>query len=157
VNLIHNQRADRGQQLAARLRSEQQVKRFRRGDENVRRSPRNRLPLCRRRVPGAHLRPHFNVAAFLRPQRGANSRQRFLEVLVNVVAQRLQRRHIEDPCLVRQRSRQSFTKQRVQRGQKSRQRFARTRRRGDQRVAARLDRRPAAFLRFGGRSELLLE
>ena len=157
MDLIHNQRAHRRQHIPAGLRSQQQIERLRRGHENVRRFFGNGLPLRRRRVAGADFRPHFNVAPFARSHGGPNARQRFLQILVNVVAESFERRDINHARLVPQLSSQPFAKQLVERREECRQGFARTGRRGDQGVRARLNRRPAAFLWFGRRSEFPLE
>src|SRR5207244_637017 len=98
--------------------------------------------------------PHFDGAALARAQGGADAGQGFLEVFVNVVAECLERRDINHARLVSEPSGQSLAKQLVQRGEKGRQRLARTGRRGDQRVFARLNRGPTALLRFGRGSEL---
>ena len=157
MNFIDNQRARGGQHLSARLRSEQQVKRLRRGYQNVRRLFGDCLSFRSRRVAGADLRAHINVAPLARAQRRANPGQWFLQIFVNVVAEGLEGRHVNDACLVRERPGQPLAEESVQRRQKRGQGFARTGRRGDQGVSARLDRRPPALLGLGRRSEFLLE
>ena len=54
VDLVDDHRARRRQHRAAGLRAEQHVKRFRRGDDDVRRLAAHALALARRRVAGAH-------------------------------------------------------------------------------------------------------
>ena len=76
-----------------------------------------------------------------------NAGARLGEVLVDVRAERLERRHVEDADLVRQRRRETLLEQRVDGGEERRQRLARAGGRGDQRVPAGGDRVPAAQLR----------
>ena len=77
-----------------------------------------------------------------------NADARFGEVLVDVGAQRLQRRDVDDAHFIRKRSGEPFLQQIVERREKRRERFARAGRRGDERVATLGDGRPA--LRLGG-------
>ena len=66
VDLVDDERADVVQLLAAALRGDHQVQRLGRGDEDVRRTAHDRLPLGRRRVAAAHRRAdHGQVVAHL--------------------------------------------------------------------------------------------
>src|SRR3954464_5069247 len=76
---------------------------------------------------------------------------------MDVVAQRLQGRDIQDAKFIGQLARESFPKQLVQRCKKRSQRLAGACRRGDQRVGAGLNSRPTTLLRFGGGSEFISE
>jgi hypothetical protein len=91
MDFVHNQRSHRAQYLPARRRREQQIKRLRCRDEYVRRLFGDRLALCRRRIAGPNRSPDGDVFSLADTQRLANSRQRFLQVFVDVVAQRLER------------------------------------------------------------------
>ena len=71
----------------------------------------------------------------------------FREILVNVRAQRLQRRNVEDPDFVWKRSAQAFCEEIIDRRQKGRERLAGSGRRRDERVTPFADGRPAATLR----------
>jgi hypothetical protein len=73
------------------------------------------------------------------------------QILVNIVAQRLQRRHINDPRLIRQISFKPIPKQPIKRSQKRRQGFPRASRRSQQRMRPRLNRRPPSPLRLSRR------
>ena len=75
------------------------------------------------------------------------------EILVDVVAERLERRNVHDFGLVRQRPAARAPHQRVDGDQKSRQRLAGARGRGNQNVAPRADLRPPAQLRLGRLAE----
>jgi len=79
------------------------------------------------------------------------------EVLVNVRAQRLERRDVDDARLVRQRAAEAFLKKIVEAGKKGRQGLARSGRRRDERVASRLNFAPAALLRARRRAERLFK
>ena len=72
-------------------------------------------------------------------RRAAQPASRLGEVLVNVGAQRLERRHVHDAHLVWQRRAESFLKEPVERGEKRGERLAGSGRRGDQRMPAALD------------------
>ena len=71
------------------------------------------------------------------------------EVLVDVGAQRLQRRDVDDADLVGQRRAEPFLEERVERGQERRERLAGAGRRRNQRVAARAE-SPAQPARCAG-------
>src|SRR5262245_3856103 len=94
---------------------------------------------------------------FGRLQRGADFSQRFLEVFVNVIAERFQRGNVNDVGFILELSLHSEPEQRVQRCEKCGERLARTGWRGDERVRSRLNGGPAVFLRRCWRPELLLE
>ena len=88
--------ARRAQHLAALLGGEQDVERLGRGDQDVRRLPEHRLPRRLRGVAGAHR--DADVRQRRRPPRCARSRippSGCCEVLLDVVAERLQRRDVD--------------------------------------------------------------
>ena len=103
MDLVHYHGPNRAQQSAAALRREQQVERLRRGHQDVRRLAQDGRPFGLRGIAG--------------PDRGGDARRfdahrlgeladpapRFGQVLVNVGAQRLQWRDIDDPDLIRKR------------------------------------------------------
>ena len=155
VNFIDNHRLNIAQNRAALIRGQQNVKRLRRGDQNVRRPLQHGAPLGHQRVAGA------DRGANLRHQQPALARhrenfpQRHLKIFLNVVAQRLQRRNVEDFGAVRQIARQRLAHQPINAGEKCSQRFARARGRGDQRGAPGQNVRPALLLRLGRRAKPL--
>ena len=110
MNFIHDQSARRGEDLAPGFGGEQQIKRLGRRHENVRRLLRHGLSFRRRCVARADVRAQFNVAALTRAQSGPNSRQRFLQVFVNVVAERFEWRNIDHASLILELSGQSVAK-----------------------------------------------
>ena len=139
------------------LGGEQDVERLGRRDEDVRRPARHRLALVRRRVAGAHHDAQRRAAPSPCEPASARARQRLLQVLLHVVAERLQRRDVDDVRAVLERAGRAGGEQAVERPQERRQRLARSRRRGDQRVGAGGDRRPSRLLRRRRRAEALGE
>src|SRR5215471_17851051 len=79
------------------------------------------------------------------------------EVLVDVGAQRFQRRDVDDASLVRQRRAKALLKQLVDSGKERGERLAGARGRGDERVPPCLDLFPAARLCSGRRTERLFK
>ena len=154
VDLVDDHGARGRQHRAARLRAQQHVERLRRRDDDVRRALRaHALALGLRRVAGAHPGADLDVGQPLLAQRLADAGQRRLEVALDVVGQRLERRDVDDLGLVLEAALQPLPHQRVDRRQEGGERLARAGRRGDQHVAPGLDRRPGLGLRRRGRSE----
>ena len=87
----------------------------------------------------------------------ADAGERRFEVAMDVVRQRLQRRHVDDLRRVGEWAFESLSHEIVDRRHERRERLARSRRRGDEGVAAGLDRRPRFGLRGGRRGESLGE
>ena len=143
VNLIDDDGPDRPQHLPAALRRQQQEQRFRRRDQDMGRRAEHGGALGLAGIAGPHGRrdPRRGDAQRFRALRDAAARQR--EILVDVGAERLERRHVDDSDLVGQRPAQPFLKQTVERRQKRRQRLARSGRRGNQRMATGSNRLPA--------------
>jgi hypothetical protein len=88
---------------------------------------------------------------------GGDFRERHFQVDVDIVAERLERRDVDDFGLVGQRAEAGGAHQAVEAEQEGGQRFAGAGGRGDQDVVARADLRPAEHLRFGGGGEALGE
>ena len=148
VDLVHDHGARGGQHAAASGAGEQQVERLRRGHHDVRRSPGHGGADGSRRIAGtqagADLR-RLDPAGVL--QQRADALQRSLQVALDVVAESLQRRYVDDPGLVRQGTRGGLPHQLVDSAQERRQRLAGAGRRRDQGVAGGLDGRPGFVLR----------
>ncbi len=153
VDFVHDHRLDVPQDGAAAVGGEQDVQRFRRGHQDVRRPLDHLAPLLHQSVAGA------DGGADLRHQQAALARQRqdfaqrAVEILLDVVAQRLQRRDVEHFGRVAQRAVERLAHQPVNADEERRQRLAGTGRRGDQRSAAGQNFRPALLLRLGGRAK----
>ena len=113
--------------------------------------------LFHQRVAGAHGSANFrHQKAALGSQR-QDLAQRPVEVLLNIVAQRFERRDVHDLGAVVQRAFQRFAHQTINADQKCSQRFAGTGGSGDQRGAPGKDLGPALLLRLGGRAEAAQE
>ena len=123
VDFIDDHGFDIAQNRAALLRGQQNVKRLRRGDQNMRRPLQHGPPLVHQGVAGA------DRGANLRHQQAALARhlqnfaKRHFEVFLDVVAQRLQRRDVEDFGAVLQIARQRLAHQPIDAGQKRGQRL----------------------------------
>ena len=153
VDFVDDDGFDIAQNRAALFRGQQNVKRLRRGDQNVRRPLQHGPALVHQRVAGA------DRGANLRHQQSALARhlqnfaQGHFEILLNIVAQRLQRRNVKNFSAVVQIAGQRLADQAIDAGEKCRQRLARTGGGGDERRAPGEDVRPALFLRLGRRAE----
>ena len=134
-------------------RGDHEVERLGRGDEDVRRAAHDRLPLGLRRVAAADGgADDGQVVAHLGGD-GADLLQRLLEVAVDVVAERLEGRDVDDLGRVLQRPRLRLPHERVDAGEEGGERLAGAGRRADERVAPAGDVPPARALRVGGRVE----
>ena len=76
---------------------------------------------------------------------------------MDVIGQRLKRRHVDDLRLVLEAILQSLANESIDGAEKGRQGFARAGRCGDQHIATRFDGWPSFSLRRGGGSEALLK
>ena len=90
---------------AAALRRQQQVERLRRGDEDVRRRAQDRRALGRGRVAGADGRRDARRVDAARLGELPDAAPRLRQVLVDVGAQRLERRDVDDADFIRERRR----------------------------------------------------
>ena len=157
VDLVDDNGSNRAQHLSAAVRGEEEKQRFRRRHEDVRRRPHGCGAFRLRRVAGADPR---------RDPRGAQARRfchptdggpRLRKVLVDVGAQRLQRRNVNDSNLIRERCRLALFEQAVDRGQKGGERLTGAGWCGHERVAAGDDRLPRLQLRWRGLPDLSRE
>ena len=157
MDFVDDHRTRVCQHRAPGLRAEQHVKRFRCRHQDVRRTPAHALALGSGRVarsdPGADLDIGKPAPAELFSDAG----QRRLEILMDVVRQRLEGRHVDDLRRIRERRLEALPHQVVDRRQKRRERLARSRRRRDEGVAAGLDRRPRFRLCESRRGEAVGE
>ena len=136
----------------AALRGEQDVQRFRRGNQDVRRVFRHLLALGLRRIAGAHRGSDGGQGQAATCRQRLNILQRPFKVLLDVVGQRLERRHVHHLGSVRQSLAQALANQLVNAGQEGGQGFAGAGGRGDEGVPSLGDGRPALAL---GRSRFL--
>ncbi|SAK95147.1 hypothetical protein AWB82_06876 [Caballeronia glebae] len=159
MDFVDDHRSRGREHRAAGIGRQQHVERFRRRHEDMRRTLSDRVALLLGRVAGAHGRANLGRGHAGFAQSPRNARERFLQIHVDVVGQRLQRRDVHDACLVRQRpaAREPVTHQFVDGREKRGERLARARRRGDECRAARVHERPRARLRGGRRGKACAE
>ena len=147
VDLVHDDVLDAAQDLG-RLAGQDQVQRFGRGDEDVRRVADQVAPLVRRRVagPDADLDLRHRLAQPLGRQ--ADPGQRRPQVALDVVDQGLERRDVQDADRARRgrRARLRLAGQPIQAPQERGQGLATAGWGVDQRVAPGRDARPALGL-----------
>ena len=113
MQLIDDHALHRLQHRAARVGAEQDVQGLRRCHQDVRWRAAHALALRGRCVAGAHRRANADVGQAHLDQPGLDAGQRFLQVLADVVGERLQRRHVEHVHLVRKPLVQAFAHQLV--------------------------------------------
>ncbi len=157
VDFIHDHGFDVAQDGAASLGGEQDVERFGRGNENVRRPHQHVAAFVHQGVAGTHADANFGHQQAAFGGFAKNFAQRDLEIFLDVVAEGLQRRDVQNFRLISQRTGKSFADQPVDAGEKGGERFAGAGRRGNYRGFPGEDLRPAELLRLGGRSEALQE
>ena len=85
VYLIDNHRPGGREHSAPGIRSEQDIKRFGRRDDDVRWPADHTLAFPRGSIAGAHPRADVNIAEALLPQRRADAGQRRVEILLYIV------------------------------------------------------------------------
>jgi hypothetical protein len=146
VDLVDDHGPHASQHLTAAFGGQEKVQRLRRGDQNVWRRSQHRRAFRGARVAGADggRNPRRAQPGVLR--RLADSSSGLGKILVDVGAECLQRRDVQDAHLIDQRLRRPFFDEIIDGREKSRERFARARRCGNQRVPALPDRLPAPQL-----------
>ncbi len=157
VDLVDDHRAGRRQHAAAGFRAEQHIQRLRRRNDNVRRPLAHARAFVLRRITRTHQRPDLDIGKALRRKLAADARKRCREILLDVVRQRLQRRHVHDERLVGEAVGRAFTHEPIDRGEEGCERLAGSGRGCDQHVPAFPDVRPGARLRLGRRIEMIAE
>ena len=157
MDLVDDHRARRRQHFAAGSGAEQDVERFRRGHDDVRRGAPHALALARRRVAGAHPAADLDIRQSLGAQGFAYTGERDLQIAPDVVRQRLQRRDVNDLRLILQLARQPLPHQPVDRRQKGGKRLARPGWRRNQHMPAGPDRWPCLGLCRCRRREAAVE
>ena len=157
VDLVDDDGRGAREALPALVGGEQDVERFGRRDEDVGRAAHHRLALARGRVAGPHGDADLGELEAGREGALADLGERLLEVLPDVVAERLQGGDVDDGGLVGQPSGPRRPDQPVDRPEEGGERLTRARGRGDQRVPAGGDRAPTVGLRRRRRCEALGE
>ena len=148
VDLVDDDVFDRLQDLP-RARRQHEVQRLGRGDEDVGRVADDVPTVAGGRVTRARGRPQRRQRRAGPLRLEGDARKRRPQVAVDVVGQRLQRRHVEHAAPLLLRRRFGVREQPVDHPEEGGQRLARTGGRQDQRVLALADGFPTLFL--GGR------
>ncbi|OPZ76613.1 MAG: hypothetical protein BWY77_01862 [bacterium ADurb.Bin431] len=94
VDFVHDDGLDGAEHLSRLGAGEQQVERFRCGDEDVRRLAEHRLPVALRGVAGAHRHADVRQVEAHIVSLDANSRQRHAQVAVDVIVKGFQGRDV---------------------------------------------------------------
>src|SRR6516162_3209836 len=100
MDLIDDDGPRRRKHFTARVGAEQDVERLWGGHDDVRRGAPHPLALARRRIAGPHPGADLAFGQPLPAQGPTDTGERSLEVALNVVRQRLERRDIDDLRLV---------------------------------------------------------
>ena len=150
VDFVDDDRPRGAQHSARLLGRHQDEQRFRRRDKDVRRLPAHLLALIHGCVAGTD--GGANGRERHAPSFGefANLRERNFEVLPDVVAQRLEWRHVNNAGFIGQVAGPGLANKLIQADQEGRESLAGAGRRGDEDIVSAADRGPAEQLRFGG-------
>ena len=157
VDLVDDERVHVRQDAPAARTREQQVQAFGRRHQDVGRMLRHGRPFARGRVARADRHADGDVGPAALLEDSLDALQRDLQVGVDVVAEGLQGRNVDDLRALGQQSVLALPDQVVDGGQEGRQRLAGTRGRRNQRVLPLLDDRPGALLDVGRLVEPVLE
>ena len=153
VDFVDDRGAGAREHGPSALAGEEDVERLRRRHQDVRRLPAHGLAGRGRGVAGAHHGPYPRARLSGLGERAIDAFERHLQVLVHVVAERLERGDVEHPGRIGQRRAAARAHQRVDGGEESGQRLARAGGRGDEGVTARGHRLPGLFLARGRGAE----
>ena len=157
VDFIHDDRARGRQHGTAGRRTEQDVKRLRRGDEDVRRPAAHAFSFTGWSIAGVYPGPDIDIWQSAFAQRLPDAGERCLQVALDVVGQRLQWRHVDHLRLVGEPAFEALADQTIDRRQERSECLAGPGRRGDQSVSASLDCRPGLGLCRGRRCKAVGE
>ena len=153
VDLVDDDGTDVLQHRAASLGCQQDVQRLGRRHEDVRRPVEHGPARGHQRVAGADGGPDLRQRLARIARELGDLGERDLEVFLDVVAQRFERRDVQHFCAVRERAGGGLPDEAVDAAEKGGEGLARPGRRGNQRASPREDVRPALNLRLGGRAE----
>ena len=123
----------------------------------MRRTPLHLVAFRLRRIAGAHPGANVEIGQALQLQLFAYAGERRVEIFLDVVGQRLQRRHVNELRFVRQPVRKALSHQAIDGCKKRRQGFTGAGRRGDQHMTTGLYGRPGLDLRGCRRGKRLLK
>ncbi len=148
VDFVHDHGFNVAQDCTALVGSEQDVERLRRGHQNVGRPLQHRAALGHERVAGADRSPNLRHEQPALARHGENFTQRGFQVFLNIVAQGLQRRDVENLGAISQLATQRLAHQTIDAGKKRGQGLAGAGGSRDKGRPARQDVGPALFLGF---------
>jgi hypothetical protein len=156
VHLVDDDVLDAAQRLP-RLARQHQVQALGRGDQDVRRVPRQLPPRIRRGVTRPRADPHLRQGEPRALGGAPDARQRRAQVSLHVVGERLERRDVQDAQPLLPRARFGLAEEPVQCPQERGEGLAAAGRGVQERVRPACDGRPAERLRTGGFGERLRE
>ena len=134
MDFIDDDGPDRLQKSAALLCRQEDVERLRRGDENMGRPLEHLLALRHRRVAGADQYTEFRHQEPGRQRCVTDFSQRLLQVFLDVVAERFQRRDVEHLRMIIEFTRKGLFEEAIDAGEKGGERLAGAGRRGNQNI-----------------------
>ena len=143
VDFVHDNCARGRQHGTARNGAEKDVKRFRRGDEDMGRAAAHALAFAGGRIAGAHPGADLDVREPALAELRSNAGKRHLQVALDVVGQCLQRRDIDHLGGVLELPIKRLADQPIDSPKESRERLARPGRRGNESVPICPNRRPS--------------
>src|SRR5579875_3381710 len=146
MNLIDDHGRHAAEEFPRSLRGQQNVERLGRGDQDVGRLAQHSPAIAHRRIAGSYRGANRSEARPVPAGALDQLAQRHFEALANVVAQRLERRDIDDPNLVGELAARGTPDQIVEAKRKGGERLPGAGRGRDEDVAAGPDQRPAAEL-----------
>src|SRR4029077_6578452 len=153
VNFIDDDSLDGFEDFAALCRGEEDVQRFGRRDQDVRGAGKHGAAFVCEGVASAYRGTDFGHEQAALSCEVQDFSEWRLQVFLNVVAEGLERRDVEDLSAVGQISRKCLANKRVNADEECGKSFSRTGGGGDQRSLAGEDVRPALRLRLGWRAE----
>ena len=146
MDLVHDHCAGGRQHFASRGARRQDIKRFRRRHQNMRRTAFHFFPLRLRRITAAHPGANVDIGIMQTLELRANSGKRCDEIFLDVVGQRLQRRDVDQLYFVAEFSRHALAHQGIDGRKKCRQGLTGTGRGRNKNMAPSQDCRPCVAL-----------
>ena len=124
MNFIDDHGTHGLQQAPAFIRREQDEERLRRGDEDMWRTLEHLLPIRHRCIACPDQDPQFRHQQAVLQRHLPDFRERFLEIFLDVIAQCLERRDIENPRMVVEFAIERLLKELIDAGKKGREGLA---------------------------------
>src|SRR5215510_5877858 len=96
MNFIDDQGPGRAEHISAAVAGQQKIERFGSGHDNVRRPARHLRAVGWRSVTGSDERANFELRQSHLPQLCLNTFERLLQIALDVIAERFERRDVDD-------------------------------------------------------------